>query len=187
MNIVKGIVTGLLAAIIAGAAPDLLAQMPGGGRMRGGDRGATGGSVKGPQQSSQENIAELVEYRLLTFEEDLKLSPAQQKTWDPYADKVRALVADITRERARAQAGTHMDAMQQMNHAVDVARNRLTALEDTAASAATLYQGLTPEQKLLADSRFATITPIIAGGGPSDAMGRGRPPQGGGSGPPRSD
>ena len=35
--------------------------------------------------------------------------------------------------------------------------------EDIAGSAKVFYEGLLPEQKLLADSRFATIMPLIAG------------------------
>jgi hypothetical protein len=54
--------------------------------------------------------------------------------------------------------------MQQMNRAVDRARNRLTALEDVSAAAKVLYEILGPEQKMLVDARFPTIVPLIAGG-----------------------
>jgi hypothetical protein len=120
----------------------------------------------------------------------LKLSPNQQKLWDPYADKVRALTGDIVRERTRAlaQTGAQLTAPQQIDHALDVARNRLTALEDIAVSAKALYAGLMPEQKLLADSRFATILPMLAGnaqatGAPAQTPGGRSGPDGGGRGP----
>lgn len=174
MSIAKGIVASLLATVIACAAPDLLAQFPGGGGMPKG-----GGSMRGAERpprdavrsdqrsAAQESTVELVEFRLLMLEEDLKLSPSQQKTWDPYADQVRALATDVSRERGRVQAGAQLTALQQINRAVDTARNRLTALEEIAAAAKTLYDGLSPEQKMLADSRFATIIPIITGGAPA--------------------
>lgn len=56
-----------------------------------------------------------------------------------------------------------MNALQQLDRAVDVARNRLTALEDIASAAKTLYGSLTPQQKSLADSRFTTIIPLTDG------------------------
>ncbi len=129
----------LIAAVIASAAFDVLAQFPGGGgRTRGGP--PSGGMQRGERPAAPDNIMELIEYRLESFQDDLKLTPNQQKSWDPYADKVRALAADIVRERARAQAGTQLTAPQQINHALDVARNRLTALEDIASSAITLIR-----------------------------------------------
>jgi len=173
----KWVVTYLLATITACAAPDLLAQFPGGGGFPGG--GMRGGrnrmdnSAKDKRPAIQENATDLVEYRLELFQEDLKLAPGQEKAWISYADKVRALTSDISRERGRGQAmDGQMNALQQMDHAVDVARDRLTALEDIAAAAKVLYGSLTPEQKMLADSRFATIVPLIAGSAPGGAAGR---------------
>ena len=171
----------LIVAVIAGAAPDALAQFPGGGgRARGGL--PRGDMQRGERPAAVENISELIEFRLESFQEDLKLTPNQQKLWDPYADKVKALAADIMRERARARTAQQMTAPQQIDHALDVARNRVTALEDVAASAKTLYDGLTREQKLLADSRFATIVPLIAGSAPAsgapDQTGRPAPDRG---------
>ena len=47
--------------------------------------------------------------------------------------------------------------MQRLDHSVDVARNRLTALEDIAAAAKALYEQLTPDQQARADPRLATL------------------------------
>ncbi len=132
--------------------------------MRGG-RNRPDSFAKDKRPVIQQDTADLVEYRLAMLQEDLKLSPGQENAWLSYADKVRALVSDITKERGRGQnAGMQMDGLQQVDHAVDVARNRLTALEDIASAAKALYGGLTPQQKSLADSRFATIIPLITGG-----------------------
>ena len=190
--------TGIFAALLAGTlitlAADASAQFgggrPGGGRMRG-DGPPSGGFQGAPRISPAENIVELIEFRLLSLQEDLKLAPAQGRFFDAYADRVRAIAADIARERVRVQNTMYFTAVQQMDRAVDSVRNRLTALEDVAANAKTLYETLSPEQKMLADSRFATITPLIAGtsstetGGPSGT--RQRPGDGGGYGPPPRD
>ena len=179
MSLNRRFIVCLVAAVIMSAALDVLAQFPGGGgRSRGGSSpggGPPGGMQRGERPVGPEAITDLIEFRLQSFEEDLKLSPNQQKLWDPYADKVRALTGDIVRERTRAQAqtGAQLTAPQQIDHALDVARNRLTALEAVAVSAKALYAGLMPDQKLLADSRFATILPMLGG----NAQATGAPPQ----------
>jgi len=186
MNAFRTTVACLCAAMLAAAALDASAQFPGGGRARGGNRGS--GDMQRPERpQGPADVSELVEFRLQAFEEDLKLSPAQQKLWDPFAERVRAVAADIMRERehAKKESTTHPPAPQQIDHALDVARDRLTALEDVAASAKALYDALLPEQKLLADSRVGTILPAIGGapppggpqragpdGGPGGARGR---------------
>ena len=142
---------------------DAYAQMGGGPK---GSRGRPDRSAPAEFQmrpSSTDNLVELTEYRLVAMEEDLRLTPAQQKTFTAYADKVRAIAADIARDRPRPQSGPQLTMVQQADRAVAIARNRMTALEDIAASAKLFYEGLLPEQKLLADSRFATIMPLIAG------------------------
>lgn len=191
MRHTRRLIVCLIATVVMSAALDVLAQFPGGGgRSRGGSPGGAppGGMQRGERPAGPEAITDLIEYRLQSFEEDLKLSPNQQKFWDPYADKVRALTGDIVRERTRAGTGPQLTAPQQIDHALDIARNRLTALEDVAVSAKALYTGLTPDQKLLADSRFATILPVLSGsaqpsGAPAQAPGGRSGPDGGGRGP----
>jgi hypothetical protein len=116
--------------------------------------------------------------------EDLKLTPAQQPSWQSYADKVRALASDLARERSHAQAGApagaQLNALQQIDRTLDTARNRLTGLEDIAAAAKTLYERLTPEQRSIADSRLATVIPNPAAerpANPAEPGGRRRNPQ----------
>ena len=167
MKRITGIISVLLCAIIACTAPDLYAQFPGGGRPgAGGGRpfgGPPGGATQGPRPAADGNVVELIDFRLGLLEEDLKLANPQLKAWETCAERVRALAADIARERAPSQALAPPTAMQQMTRAVDIARNRLTALEEIAGAAQRLYDVLTPDQKMLADSRFPTILPLLAG------------------------
>lgn len=149
--------------------------------MRGGERNRQNDPAKDQRPALQENITDLVEYRLALLEEDLRLSPGQKIAWQSYADKMQALASDVSRERNRGQPDAPTNALQQIDHAVDVARNRLTALEDISAAARVLYEGLTPQQKSLVDSRLSTIIiPLTNGGTPGNAaekMGRQRSPQ----------
>ena len=89
------------------------------------------------------------------FHEDLKLTDAQEPAWESYVEKLRALARDVARESRSRPA--QLDLLQRIDRIVDSARNRLTALEDIAQSAKSLYAGLTPEQQKTADPRLANI------------------------------
>jgi hypothetical protein len=159
---------------------------PGGGGMRGGGGGRDGAadSTRSQRPAIQQNAPAQTEVIMHELYEDLKLTPAQQAAWESYADKVQALVSDFARERNRAQAGAQggapLNALQQFDRTLDTVRNRLTGLEDIAAAAKTLYEGLTPEQQLVADSRLAKIIPSSAAersANPPEQAGRRRNPQ----------
>jgi len=151
----------LLVAVTAFAAAELMAQVRGGG-MRGGSRGAPGdvGRDQRPggdqRPAMQEDPVGQAEYLLEMLREDLKLSADQMTAWKTYADKVSALASDLSRERGRIKATLQLKALQRIDQSVDVARNRLTALEEIASAAKALYECLTPEQKSIADMRLAT-------------------------------
>jgi hypothetical protein len=95
------------------------------------------------------------EVTLHELHEDLKLSAEQEKTWQPYEQKLRAMVDDQRRERSHA--GESLELPKRIDRIVDGARNRLTALEDVADAAKALYAGLTPQQQAAADPRLANV------------------------------
>jgi periplasmic protein CpxP/Spy len=149
---------------------------PGGG-MRGGGRDGAGDSMRNQQPATRDNAPPQIEIIMHELHEDLKLTPAQQPAWQSYVDKIQALASDLARERSRAQAVTQLNALQQIDRTLDTARNHVTALEDIAAAAKTLYDSLTPEQKSVADSRLAKIIPSSAPerpANPPEPMGRRR-------------
>jgi hypothetical protein len=137
------------------------------GSMRGRGRQGDSAKMEGQRMPTQESLADQVEYRLDLLQEDLKLRPEQYNAWAAYSDRVKALAVDMTRERSRGMVVTTGTALQQIDRVADVARNRLTAIEDIIASARKLYDTLSPEQKLLADSRLATTLPPAMSGGPA--------------------
>jgi protein CpxP len=168
----------LLTGITVLPAPPSMAQFRGGfpgGGMRGGGGGRDGAadSGRGQRPDPQQNTPVQTEVVMHELHEDLKLTPAQQPAWQSYSDRLQAMVSDLARERTRARAGAQSgpppNALQQFERTLDAARNRLTALEDIAAAAKTLYDSLTPEQKSIADSRLATIIPNAAGERPVNA------------------
>jgi hypothetical protein len=176
----------LLMVATAVAATEAIAQFRG-GVPGGGGRGSRDGQFGRDQRPGgeqrpavQEDPVGLAEYRLELLREDLKLTPGQLPLWKAYADKVIALAADMSRERGRLQATLQMKAMQRIDQSVDVARNRLTALEDIASAAKSLYGQLAPEQQSIADARLATTLPGSPGpgfAGAQDSRDRPRPPQ----------
>jgi len=124
------------------------------GRERGGDKGGD----KGGEQVN------MLEVTLHEFHEDLKLTPEQELAWGNYVDRIRALSDDVVRERKQtAQLGV----VQRIDHAVDIARDRLTAVEDIALAAKALYAKLTPEQRETADPRLANIIVMPLGVAPA--------------------
>ena len=160
---VAALVTAAGLFVIADAMAQFGGGMPGGGR-----RGARMEKGSGPganRPAPQENVSDLVEYRLALLQEDLRLAREQEVAWVAYEERTKALAADVARERTRMQSANTLNAVEQVNHAVDIARNRLTAWEEIAAAAKTLYDGLTPQQKSLADQRFPSIVSALAPGG----------------------
>jgi periplasmic protein CpxP/Spy len=163
----------MCAAITVFAATETMAQFGGGaGGRRGGGRSGQSNTAKEQPLVPQENSPAQLQVILEELRVDLKLTPAQQPAWDSYAEKVEALASDMARERRRAQPGAQINAAQQLDHTVDVARDRLTAIEDIASAAKALYGSLSGDQKTIADSRLAKIIPASAGDRSSDASAR---------------
>jgi hypothetical protein len=169
----SGILGFVLAAMMGGAVSQAFAQFRG-GLPDGGSRGSRGGSGASgreqrppgePRPAIEEDAVSLTEYRLDLLHMDLKLTPEQEPSWTSFADKASALAVDLSRERGRARAILQMKALQRIDHTLDVARNRLTALEDVASAAKALYGRLTPEQQSIADARLATAVPTIYAAG----------------------
>ena len=156
-----------------------LAQSPGGsGRGSILNKPQPLGQPPDPQRPViNENPVEMLEYRLGQLYADLKLTQAQEKGWNAYAERLRALVSDIVRERERAFANSTLNSVKQLEQATDTLRNRLTALEDISAAARTLYDSLTPEQKIAADPRLANFVRLaMASGAASPAATASAPP-----------
>ena len=173
----RGAALAGVALLLAGtlvAAPDVAAQfpgersgVPGGGRPRQGDGPGARGGQRIPAENPDENFGNQVEYRLELLREDLRLEPAQQGRWRTLAGQVVAFAEDLNRERRPEGGSTQGTALQQIDRTVDVARNRLTALEEIGVAAKNLYDVLTPEQRTLADARLAGIIPSPAAGRPA--------------------
>jgi len=171
MNARGQLLAGIATLVFALGATDSYAQFGGRGGLGGVFGGSRGGNrdqgnrqdnrINRPAQQESDSY-EQMEYRLSLLEEDLHLQPNQSAAWESFAGKVRAYAGDLARVRARAMtppsgSGTGSGGVQHVEQAADAARNQATALDEIAAAAKTLYAGLTPDQKQLADVRIVTI------------------------------
>jgi hypothetical protein len=169
------------AMIAAGVA---FGQTPGGGGARGSSPGSRGGAdtshvpppktQAAPDANQQSTLQSAVQYRLELLEEDLRIRPEQQKAWLNYRDRVLRLSEDAQRT-ARTALGGDMTAPQRLDRLSDVARDRLTAIEDIVDAGKQLYATLTPGQQTVADRRMAVPVMALAGVEPTSATTRGGP------------
>jgi hypothetical protein len=128
-----------------------------------------------PDQGSTTSLA-AVQYRLELLEEDLRISPDQRAAWVAYRDRVLKLAED-TQRTARAALSVDIAAPQRLDRLADVARDRLTAIEDIVDAGKQLYAVLTPGQKTVADRRMAV--PVMSLAGVEQAAGARGGPRGG--------
>jgi hypothetical protein len=155
-------------------------QMPGGG-ARGSSPGSRGGADTShvpppkaqvaPDANQQSTLQSAVQYRLELLEEDLRVRPEQQNAWRNYRDRVLKL-ADDTQRSARTALGGDMSAPQRLDRLSDIARDRLTAIEDIVEAGKLLYAMLTPGQQTVADRRLAVPVMALAGVEPNSAAAR---------------
>jgi len=154
--------------LLAAAPAAAFAQMGGRPRRGGGDKG--GGGAKGGGQINP------LEATLGEFEIDLKLTGDQQKAWDAYANGIRALQKDIARDRAPRASDAQLDLAKRLDRAADVARDRLTAVEDIVDSAKGILKTLNPEQRTMADPRLANLIGMSFGEAACGSGGRSQKP-----------
>jgi LTXXQ motif family protein len=167
------IVVIVAALVTAGVA---CGQAPG-GTSRGGSRG--GGldtshvPPSKPDQDANTGVTLLstVQYRLELLEEDLRLLPEQRSAWQTYRERVLRLAED-TQRAARTALGGDMPAPKRLDRLADIARDRLTAIEDIVDAGKHLYATLTPGQQTVADRRMAVPVMALAGVEPNSGTAR---------------
>jgi hypothetical protein len=170
MTVGKRIVCIALATVAIVIASPATSQCPGGGNSGRGGMGGKGsegmrsGTDRGAREdaSAAASVAAVVTFRLDQLEDDLQLTPAQRVPWKTYRDGVMKMADDAMRAQ-RSFATGDLTAPQRMDRLLDVARNRLTAMEDVVDSGKRLYAMLTPAQQLVADRRMAVAVMPVAG------------------------
>ena len=124
-----------------------------------------------PEAAAPASLLGTVQYRLDLLEEDLRLRPEQGAVWGAYRSRVLKLAEDMQRA-SRTTLGGDLTAPKRLDRLADVARDRLTAIEDIVDAGKALYAALTPEQKVLADRRMAVPVMALAGVEPNASTDR---------------
>jgi len=168
----------LVAALVAAGVA--CGQVSTGGAGRGaGSPGSRGGVEAGhlpPVKPNAEDAGPVtlqssVQFRLELLEEDLRLQPDQRGAWKTYRERVLRLAEDAQRS-SRAALGGDMPAPKRLDRLADIARDRLTAIEDIVDAGKQLYAQLTPGQQAVADRRMAVPVMALAGVEPNSTAGR---------------
>ena len=165
------IVAALVAAGVAwGQAPS------GAGRARAGgpDTSHVPPSKGGQDANTGVTVLSTVQYRLELLEEDLRLLPEQRNAWQTYRERVLKLAEDSQRA-ARTALGGDLSAPKRLDRLADIARDRLTAIEDIVDAGKNLYATLTPGQQNVADRRMAVPLMSLAGVEPNSTAARAEP------------
>ena len=140
--------------------------------MSRGAGGMGGPPGRGPPVDASASIgspgkASDIQADIIGLRDELQLSKAQQTSFDAYIEKLLSLAGDVQRSQFTMRSPPNADSRgpQQFDRLVDIARNRLAAVEEIAEAGGALYAQLSPEQKLVADRRLVTIAvPLQTGG-----------------------
>jgi len=107
------------------------------------------------------NLPELVGIRLSQLEEDLQITSAQAPLWKTYRTRVMDMLEDT--KRGPRVSASETNAPKRLDALADMARNRLTAVEDIVEAGKALYASLTPAQREVADRRLALPLATLTG------------------------
>jgi hypothetical protein len=181
-------VLACLAALLFAATASAQSPGPsGGGRPTGaagpGGRSISSGARDGESRLANANFFELVALRIAQLEEDLNLTNSQLPAWNLYKDRLTRMLDDL-RRGARTMA-SETTAPKRLDGLADIARNRLTAVEDIVDAGKALYAVLTPEQKAVADRRLALPLATMTGNDAGTDVRRAPRPGGEGGSPPK--
>ena len=109
--------------------------------------GMMGGQGMGPEMMGRH-----VEGRIAFLHTELKITPAQAKLWDSYADALRASATDMTSMWARMTTMMTATALpERLEAAETMMSERLDELKKVKTAALPLYAAFSAEQKATAD------------------------------------
>jgi periplasmic protein CpxP/Spy len=159
----RKVITGMIAAAALAASGSLAfaqAQTP--SPERGSQSGGPGAShgMRGSQERHGQfsNPAARVEGHLAALKVELKITPAQEKAWQTFADKTRKQSEARMAQRAKWKGNKpaeNMPAPERLAQRTAFMKQAVASMEARTAAVTELYAALTPEQKALADKQFA--------------------------------
>ena len=161
----RKVIAGMIAAAalaVSGSLAYAQPQQPGGDSgMRGERHGMSGHGMRGGHERHGQwsNPAARVEGYLAALKVELKITPAQEKAWQTFADKTRKQAEARAAQRAKFAGGKkpadNVPAPERLAQRTAFMKQALASMEARTAAVTELYAALTPEQKAIADKQFA--------------------------------
>ena len=111
-----------------------------------------GPGMMGERMKMMGDPAARVEQRLSQFKSQLNPTAQQEPLWAAFAEKAKA-GAGQGMKAMREKAQQPMPAPERMTQMIGIMKERVAALESVSESFKRLYDGLTPEQKVIADKQ----------------------------------
>ena len=126
---------------------------PGMGPM--GGRGGMGPMGYGAGPRGYGNPAAAADARLAYLKSDLKITSGQETAWKAFADNAKQQAEAMQALRTTMQGSTQATAPERLELRNQIMKQRQEQVEKSTAAFKELYAALTPEQKAIADQRFA--------------------------------
>ena len=130
-----------------------MGQGPGYGMGMGYGPGPGMGRGMGPHGYG--NPSAMADARLAYLKSELKITSGQETAWKSFADQAKQRAEEMQALRTTMQGSTAATAPERMELRNKIMKQRQEQTEKSTAAFKDLYAALTPEQKALADQRFA--------------------------------
>lgn len=101
------------------------------------------------------NPAAAADARLAYLKSELKITSGQENAWKVFADQAKQQAEAMQALRTTIQGGASATAPERMELRNQIMKQRQEQTEKSTAAFKELYAALTPEQKAIADQRFA--------------------------------
>ncbi len=130
---------------------------PGAGMMHGpGPMGRVmAGYGLGP--TANDNPAAMAEARIAYLKAELKITPAQESAWKPFAEQGRQRAQAMSALRTTLHSAAQRTAPESFDLRSQMMKTRQEQMEKATKAFKDLYAVLAPEQKAIADQRFARM------------------------------
>jgi periplasmic protein CpxP/Spy len=98
-----------------------------------------------------------VDQRLSRLKADLKITAEQEPLWQAFAEKAKSEAGKGFQAMQEQAKDTTLTAPERMTRMTDMMKQRVAAMESVNEAFNHLYQGVTPEQRKLADEHAAQM------------------------------
>jgi len=130
-----------------------MGQGPGYGMGMGYGPGPGMGRGMGPQGYG--NPGAMADARLAYLKSELKITSGQETAWKSFADQAKQQAEAMQALRTTVQGSAQATAPERLEQRNQIMKKRQEQMEKSTTAFKDLYAALTPEQKAIADQRFA--------------------------------